>query len=174
MSFTKARTMVRAQHFNNQKEFYAWKKPVGMPSNPARGYKNSGWLGYGDFLGNAFMSFTKARTMVRAQHFNNQKEFYAWKKPVGMPSSPHRTYADSGWLGYGDFLGTGNPTNQTVFFSFTKARSIVRAQQLADVKAFWKWKKPVGMPSNPNVLYKHSGWTNWYDFLGNKKGGQNE
>jgi hypothetical protein len=114
-----------------------------------------------------FMSLSTARTMVRAQHFNNQKEFYAWKKPVGMPSSPHRVYKNSGWLGYGDFLGNA-------FMSFTKARTLARAQQLADVKAFWKWKKPVGMPSHPNVLYKHSGWTNWYDFLGNKKGGQNE
>ena len=52
-----------------------------------------------------FMPFIKARVLARAQHFSNLREFNNWKKPEGMPSNPNKIYADSGWLGYGDFLG---------------------------------------------------------------------
>jgi hypothetical protein len=28
------------------------------------------------------------------------------KRPAIVPSSPHKTYADEGWLSWGDWLGT--------------------------------------------------------------------
>ena len=83
------------------------------------------------------MSFTKARSLARAQHFTNVEEFYKWEKPKGMqgmPGSPHRTYKSSGWKGWGDFLGTGNTSPQASFMSFTKARSLARAQHFTSHK----------------------------------------
>ena len=105
MPFIKARALVCTQQFTSQIEFYQWTKPEGMPSNPNATYVDSGWLGWKDFLGTEFMSFAKARVLARAQHFTNKKGFLQWKKPKGMPSNPNQVYADSGWIGYGDFLG---------------------------------------------------------------------
>ena len=169
LPFEEARDLARAQHFTGQKRFYKWEKPKGMPSNPHRTYKSSGWKGYGDFLGTgntspqaSFMSFTKARSLARAQHFTSQKEFYKWEKlkgMQGMPSQPYEIYKSSGWKGWGDFLGTGNTSPQASFMSFTKARSLARAQHFTNAEGFYKWEKPKeGMPSNPHKTYKSSGW----------------
>jgi hypothetical protein len=106
--------LARAQGFKNNNEFQAWKKPVGMPSSPNDKYKDSGWRGLGDFLGNgnichsdmAFLPFEKARILARAQGFKRQNEFNAWKKPQGMPSAPFRMYKDLGWRGMEDFLNS--------------------------------------------------------------------
>ena len=39
----------------NLKEWQSWRKehrPINIPANPNTLYKNKGWKGYGDFLGN--------------------------------------------------------------------------------------------------------------------------
>jgi hypothetical protein len=172
MPFIEARSLARAQHFTNVSEFSKWKKPKGMPSHPNATYVDSGWLGWKDFLGTEFMSFAKARVLARAQHFTNKKGFLQWKKPKGMPCSPHVKYADSGWINWGDFLGTGN-VHEKDFMSFIKARVLARAQHFSNLREFNNWKKPEGMPSNPNKIYADSGWLGYGDFLGNKKGKDN-
>jgi hypothetical protein len=120
-----------------------------------------------------YVSFSEARALARKQNFKTLKEFDAWKKPEGMPSHPHTMYANSGWFGYGDFLGTGN-VREKVFMSFTKARALARKQSFNNVRGFLAWNKPRDVPSNPDKSYADSGWTNWYDFLGIKKGGNHD
>jgi hypothetical protein len=178
LTFTKARTATRAQHFKNQKQFKQWKKIVGIPSGPDGVYADFGWSGWGDFLGTGnvfkknFLPFTEARTLTQKQGFRNMQEFNAWRKPEGIPGSPNITYTStsSGWTNWGDFLGNGNvsPLRKN-FLSFTKARALTRKQKFKSVRAFCTWVKPEGVPCNPHFSYKASGWTNWYDFLGNKE-----
>jgi len=171
MPFKKARTLARAQHFVNFLEFITWTKPEGMPSSPSRIYKDTGWLGNGDFLGTGnklykeFVPFTKARSLARSKHFTNSEEFKAWPKPEGIPSNPNRTYIESGWINWADFLGTAN-MHKKVFLSFAKARALTRAQHFTNTKGFWVWRKPEGVPSAPDVIYADSGWISWGDFLG--------
>jgi len=168
MSFTAARTLTHAQHFSNNVEFKQWDKPKGMPGDPSSKYKDSGWVNWGDFLGNGnayrgtFLSFTKARALARTQHFTGEVEFKNWKRPEGMPSDPSKYYKDSGWRGMKNFIGTE-------YLSFTKARTLARAQHFKTMREFDVWNKPVGMPRIPDSLYKHTGWVNWYDFLGKKE-----
>jgi hypothetical protein len=86
----------------------------------------------------------------------------------GNAKPPDEAYKNSGWAGYGDFLGTGIISSQkTVHMTFTVARTRARAQHLTGKETFSNWSKPAGMPSHPDRVYKSSGWTNWYDFLGN-------
>lgn len=120
--------------------------------------------------GRIYIPFSEARTLTRAQKLSSAKEFHAWKKPEGMPSHPESHYKTSGWLGYGDFLGTGTiRTGNREFMSFIKARTLAQAQLLAGARDFDCWNKPEGMPSNPNRIYKNSGWLGWFNFLGNKR-----
>ena len=166
--FTKARALARKQGFRNTKEFQVWRKPEGMPSEPSEVYVDSGWSGFGDFLGTGnvseknFMPFTKARALARKQGFKGQRDFYVWSKPEGVPSSPRVAYAKSGWCGWGDFLGTGNYLFGN-FMSFTKARALVRKQKFTSKLEYQAWVKPEGMPGNPYVVYADSGWSGWGD-----------
>jgi len=71
-----------------------------------------------------FMPFIEARSLARAQHLTGENGFRNWDRPEGMPSQPDSKYKDSGWVNWGEFLGTGNVHSKT-FLSFTKARMLV-------------------------------------------------
>ena len=56
-----------------------------------------------------FRTFEEARTYVRELGLKSWREWWAWSKsgarPHDIPSKPHTTYASSGYLSIGDFLG---------------------------------------------------------------------
>jgi hypothetical protein len=98
------------------------------------------------------------------------------KKPEDIPASPERIYRDKGWVGMGDWLGTGTVANRSVNFrSFNDARSFVRGLDLKSGTGWRKYrrgeltskgKKPKDIPSNPNLVYRDVGWVSWGDWLG--------
>ena len=124
-TFEDARAHVRTLGLKSTKEWEAWKssgaRPHDIPAGPEKTYKSSGWLSFGDFLGYAvgkeaqfrprtnFRSFEDARAYVRTFGLKSVKEWEAWtssgKRPHDIPSNPYATYASSGWLSYGDFVG---------------------------------------------------------------------
>ena len=62
------------------------------------------------------------------------------------------------------------------YLQFVKAREYVRNQNLESTKAWKKWsngtfegkeRRPDFIPSNPDIVYRNDGWTNWSDWLGN-------
>lgn len=119
--FDEARDFARSLKLKNQKEWQAFAKsgarPPGVPSNPARVYKHSGWINWSDFLrtknvGGPYRSFNEALAYVRSQKLNGVKEWRALCKagnrPSDIPANPDKFYRDNGWTGWGDFLRTGN------------------------------------------------------------------
>jgi hypothetical protein len=119
--FDEAREYAKSLDLKNQKEWEAFSKsgnrPKDIPSNPDRLYKDSGWTGYGDWLGTGnvcrgdWCPFEEAREHVKSLGLKGLKEWHAFSKsgnrPKDIPSNPHQIYKDSGWTGYGDWLGTG-------------------------------------------------------------------
>ncbi|GHP05503.1 hypothetical protein PPROV_000425300 [Pycnococcus provasolii] len=189
-TFEDARVYVRTLGLKSQKDWQAWsksgKRPHDIPSAPNVTYASSGWTSYGDFLGYAdgkvagsYHSFEDARTYVRKLGLKSVKEWHAWSKsgarPLDIPSTPHLTYASSGWLSYPDFLGyavgkKAQVRQRTDFLSFEDARAYVRKLGL---KSFREWKawsssdaRPHDIPSRPDQTYASSGWTSYGDFLG--------
>ena len=124
-SFEEARAYVHTLSLKSQEEWHGWSasraRPYDIPGNPQKYYASSGWLSYGDFLGYAvgeeaharsrtgFRSFEDARAYVHKLGLMSSKEWEAWSasgaRPYDIPSNPQVTYASSGWLSYGDFLG---------------------------------------------------------------------
>ena len=50
------------------------------------------------------------------------------KKPDDIPANPHQIYANDGWAGMGDWLGTGTvATHLRQYRSFKEARAFVRS-----------------------------------------------
>ena len=112
-------------------------------------------------------TFEAARAFVHALQLKSRP---AWReycdsgnKPADIPFNPDTVYATEGWLGYGDWLGTGRIADHLrEYRSFKKARAFVRSLSL---KSSVEWttyctsrKKPADIPAHPNGTYAHDGW----------------
>jgi len=91
-------------------------KPDDIPTSPDRTYKDKGWVSMGDWLGTGyvasrnrkFLSYEEARVFV---HKLGLKSGADWKKysqstqrPDNIPTTPARSYKDSGWVSMRDWL----------------------------------------------------------------------
>jgi superfamily II DNA or RNA helicase len=186
-SFDKARTFVRSLRLKSYSEWRAYvrsgKKPTDIPSNPSLVYGNDGWSGWGDWLGTgavatrfrSYQNFKKARAFARRLGFKSSDEWRAHcksgKRPDDIPASPNETYADTGWAGWGDWLGTGTVANSLrQYRPFKEARAFARSRGL---KTNTEWrdycksgKKPNDIPTVPDRTHAATGWTGWGDWLG--------
>jgi superfamily II DNA or RNA helicase len=169
------------------------KLPEDIPANPNQTYSRQGWVGMGDWLGTGtianyrreYRSFREARAFVRGLGLRSRDEWNAFCQgempekgtlPPDIPMAPHSRYADQGWSGMGDWLGTGIvSTNLRKFCSFQKARAFARHLGLrnrSEWKEFCKGNMPdkgalpADIPSNPNRTYVNKGWSGMGDWLG--------
>ena len=116
--------------------------------------------------GTEFLAFDAARAYAREQNIGTQTEWHAWSKsterPPDIPSHPERTYAEEGWEGWRDWLGTE-------FLAFDAARTYAREQKLGSPEEWRTWskekKRPRLIPSNPQQIYAGKGWVSWGDWL---------
>jgi superfamily II DNA or RNA helicase len=195
-SFQTARTFMRGLKLKNESEWIAFCKgrlpekgtlPADIPISPRVVYAKQGWAGLGDWLGTGFVAtrrriywpFHKARTFARSLGLKNQDEWFDFckgklpekgKAPPNISATPHNTYADKGWNGWGDWLGTNNvATYNRDYRKFENARTFVRSLGLknrAEWQEFCKQSLPFDIPANPNRVYADKGWTGMGDWLG--------
>jgi superfamily II DNA or RNA helicase len=186
-SFEEARAFVHQLQLKNQKEWFAWTKttdkPLDIPANPHRVYKDKGWISLGDWIGTGtiapfnrdYRSFEDARAFVRQFQFKNHKEWSDWvktdAKPENIPANPSLVYKESGWKGFGDWLGTGTiATFQRVYLPFEEARTFVSSLNIRSRNEWVNWAKsqsrPEEIPKAPSLVYKDKGWSGWGDWLG--------
>jgi superfamily II DNA or RNA helicase len=137
LSFPEARDYARSLSLRNGKEWNAHcksgKLPANIPAMPGRVYKDSGWISMGDWLGTdevastkrQFRPFNETRAFVRARGFRNKTEHDTWartdNRPADIPALPSRTYAKTGWLCWGDYLGTFNQWNRPSVLAFVSS-----------------------------------------------------
>jgi hypothetical protein len=132
--------------------------------------------GWEDFLSadlaRQYRSFAEARIYARNLNLNGrgdwEKVSQSGERPDDIPSSPNRTYKDSGWISWGDFLGTGN-VNKKNFRPFEETKKVAYDLKLNGMADWQEWsksdKRPDDIPSTPDKAYKDS-WISWGDFLG--------
>jgi superfamily II DNA or RNA helicase len=177
-SFQKARSFVRGLGLKSANEWYAYcksgKKPNDIPAEP-RYYEGAGWAGFQDWLGTGCRSFEEARAFARSLNLNSHAEWLTYcksgKKPDDVPASPIKAYANDGWSGWGDWLGTGNVANQLrPYRSFIEARAFVRSLGLRSSDEWRAYcrsgKKPHDIPFKPDNGYADQGWAGMGDWLG--------
>jgi hypothetical protein len=186
-SFKQARRFARGLKLKSGKEWKAYcasgKRPADIPTDPRGVYANDGWIGMGDWLGTGkippgqFRSFKQSRTYVRGLKFKSRGEWQAYcksgKKPADIPHAPQSAYANDGWAGMGDWLGTGTvATNLRQYRSFKRARAFVRSLGL---KSETQWRdycksgrKAADIPAKPARTYAEAGWAGYGDWLGNE------
>ena len=161
--------------------------PNDIPANPQSTYKGVGWKGMADWIGSGrvllnnrqLFEFNAARTYVHSLKIEGQKEWFKFTKsqkfPDFLPKQPNRYYAESGWISFGDWLGTGYVApSRREFLKFEFAKKYV---QKLKIKSAQDWRKfirgeltgiviPSYIPKNPDQKYK-SEWVSWSDWLGN-------
>jgi hypothetical protein len=158
-------------------------------------YKNLGWKGYPDWLTKegkvrnlgGHMPFESARAFVHTLGLKVTKEWFQYargkmphkgKLPPGIPVKPDCKYANEGWAGMADWLGSGLVVPRLrKFKSFEDSRLFARRLRL---KTLNEWRmycagKLAGTPLLPNDIPKHphqvfqgKGFTNYSDWLGNQ------
>jgi Phage-integrase repeat unit len=145
--FDDARTFVQSVGLRNQAEWRRWAKtdakPHDIPAGPPHIYKDQGWQGWGDWLGTGnthrrdevHREFADARSFARSLSLVNREAWKVWarspERPLDIPALPNDVYANTGWLGWGDWLGTGNlRTRDIVFRPFQEARAFARSLRL--------------------------------------------
>jgi hypothetical protein len=156
------------------------KKPHDIPSGPISVYAKSGWVSWGHWLGTdtiatrlrQYRSFKEARKFARRLGLKSSTAWFDYcrsgEKPTDIPYNPQLTYAEVGWAGYGDWLGTGRAAPGT-FRSFKLARDYVHRLGLKS-KTQWNeycasGKKPADIPAAPQAVYAEAGWAGYGDWL---------
>jgi hypothetical protein len=119
--------------------------------------------------------FIEARAFVRRLGLKSYTQWENYtksgKKPADIPEAPFAVYADVGWVGMGDWLGTGVvATYLRQYRSFDQARRFVHHLSLKSVGEWFDYcrsdKKPADIPVHPDRGYAKDGWTGWGDWLG--------
>jgi predicted helicase len=155
------------------------KKPADIPTNPNKIYPQSGWAGWGDWLGTGrrrgvgWRPLRDARGYVRRLDLKSEHEWRDYcksgKKPADIPFAPAYTYAKTGWAGWGDWLGTGRRRG-VGWRPLRDARAYARGLGLRSAKEWRDYcksgKKPADIPVKPYNVYATDGWSGWGDWLG--------
>jgi hypothetical protein len=145
------------------------------------------WLGTGTVAtrNRRYRNFESAKRFIHSLGLKSQKDWFLLNRgelvgagllPPDIPKAPHLTYAQHGWVGWGDWLGTGNPAPGTKKYrTFREARRYVRSLRLESAKQWRSFYRgqlkgkgtlPKDIPVNPDIYYRTRGWTNWGDWLG--------
>ena len=154
LSFEQAREFVRKLGLKNQKQWRKYckskEKPITIPSNPDKTYKNKGWTDFGDWLGTntiapqkrKFLPFEHTRDFVRKLGLKSVAEYenyHKTNKPKQIPYSPQRYYKNKDWKGWGDFLGTGTIATQDTGWSIEKVKELLRS--MIETKIIYEWSE---------------------------------
>ncbi len=197
LSYTKARVFMQHLGLATEAEHRRWAagkrselppRPANIPSNPAMVYRGRGWVGIHDYLGveaeatvkpgSKMRTFAAAREFAQELGLRGQVEWWRWcrgemadrpPRPAGIPVSPQAVYRKRGWLGWGDFLGTGNIARHRVEYrDFETARLFARSLGLCTQTEWRKWLAggacPADIPRRPDVVYRAT-WQGWPDWL---------
>ena len=200
--FEDAREYVRGLHLKSRVEWQAFYKgklpekgpfPADIPLTPDQAYRNKGWVSMGDWLGTGtiapqlrhYRPFQKARAFVIRLNIKNRVEWDLFckgkllakgKLPIDIPAKPERVYKEKGWVGLGDWLGTGAVANfLRKYRPYTRARVFVHKLKLKSQSEWFayckgqmpeKGKLPEDIPRDPFGSYRNKGWVSYGDWLG--------
>jgi superfamily II DNA or RNA helicase len=160
------------------KEWWKFRKrnkiPKVYPAFPEKIY-NKNWK---DIYGRRnFTTFKNAKKFALSLKLSKATDWNLYfknnKRPNFIPWKPQDYYRNTGWSGWGDFLGTGRISDRfkrSYWLKFNDAKKFAKKKSINNRDEWFKFIKqyrPKEVPSNPAVGYKKE-WKGWPDFLGKK------
>ena len=173
-SFEDVKKYVHSLNLKNREDWITWNKsneiPNDIPIAPQNVYKKE-WEGWGNFLGTGviqtqkrqYRTFEDARNFARNLNLKNISEWREYaqsnKRPQDIPSLPHKTYKNQGWVTVGDWLGTNSIASYNrKYRSFDEARKFIRSLKLKNYEEWIEYSKsgnkPDDIPAAPWTVYK--------------------
>jgi len=188
MPFVEARKFVHSLGLSRSNEWFEYcksgEKPADIPTSPRVTYKNKGWVNMGDWLGTkrvanqkrVYLEFSQARKIAQGLKLSGKTAWEKWSsqgnRPSNIPGNPRKVYKDKGWIGWADWLATGNlhpSQKKALYCDFDTAREFVRTKQFRSSKEFELYclgkDKPDFLAPWPTQTYKKE-WKGWPHFLG--------
>jgi hypothetical protein len=190
-SFEDAKKFVHTLELKSEKYWRKFVKsgnlPKDIPSNPNVVYKNKGWIGYPDWLGNKntpdkdkkYRSYEDAKKFVHTLELKSRSQWEQYcksdNKPDDIPMNAARTYKNKGWVGLSDWLGhTTVATNIKSKNYLPWAEAKKEYQKLAkqyNITNFTQWRtffpkhkkllEQLHLPESPWLIYtKQRVWRN--------------
>jgi len=186
-SFNEAKKYMKKFNFNTWGDWQKFAKsnlrPFDIPARPSVIYKDQ-WISLHDFLGSkyiprsarSYLEYNKAKKFIKKFNFKKSDDFYNFIKSKKFPEKilpryPGEVYKNKGWLGWGNFLGTGAIWKKN-FISYNEAKKQVISKNIISKNDYSSKRKKLNLknilPSAPQRTYKKE-WKGWDDFLGKKK-----
>ena len=166
-----ARKFVHTLNLKKQLDWYNYinkhNLPNDIPKYPQSSYQNIGWVDWGDWLGHhnvfkgTYLTYEKAKKLVRKLNFKNKSEWYKFaktKKPKNIPYNPDRDLKD--WKSWQDFLGYEyTAPNQRKFVSYEEAKKYAQEKKIKNLSQWHKLhtnkKIPLKYPYSLVSVYKN-------------------
>lgn len=114
-TYTEAKTAVQALGIKNSKDYPKhYRQDPKLPSSPYQTYASVGWTNWDDFLGkkrnSPYATYFEAQEAAQALRIKSQPDYHKrYRQNPRLPSNPVKTYANTGWTSWYDFLGTDAP-----------------------------------------------------------------
>lgn len=126
-----------------------------------------------------YIDFRSARSFATNLGLSSEREWREYckssEKPKDIPSVPNWTYRENGWLGWGDWLGTGRiKYGGKKYLSFNEAWNRIApiiAKNAIDTQEKWyaNYRKLFSnserIPIAVDNYYKGKGWISWRHWL---------
>jgi len=137
------------------------------------------WLGTQKIHGKYtnYFTYEEAKIFIKPYKLKKVSDWWKFAKSKSrhkkLPYNPQLKYKDNGWSNWSDFLGN-QMAHEINFLEYKKAHIYVKNLNLKGQKEWRKYcesgcknlpKKPLNIPSSPNVIYK-KGWIDWVHWLG--------
>lgn len=179
-SFRRSRKYTRKLGLKTKLEWDNWvktKRNKFIPVNPYNYYMNKGWMGWMDWMDSDYLSFKRARKLIRSLKLKSYKEWLKWLKsgnrPFNMPVSPQLMYKNRGWINWEDWIG-----GYDKYLSYKNAIILVKKMGFKSQNDWFKRydklirSKNLRIPMHPHKVYKKQ-WVSWMKWLStnNKQGG---
>jgi hypothetical protein len=142
-----------------------------LPSNPQQSYAGTSWVSWPMFLRNEaetqFYSYAEAKAKVQEMGIRTNAEYRTgYKRDLRLRSDPDTFYRGKGWVSWPMFLRNEAEIH---FYSYAEAKAKVQDMGITSQRDYRQKREdhPL-LPSNPNMIYKDTGWVSWPMFLRNE------
>ncbi len=165
-NYKQAKKWARASPINSLTEYRKVELPNDIPRNPWTFYKKE-WEGYKKYLNPKpkYMPFLQAKQLMKELEIYNPTQYdeEVDKKKHKLPYSPHKSYKDKGWKGWGDFL-------PNKFISYEAVKEYVKKSGIPTVQIFrevaQKGLLPDCIPRVPDSYFRiRKEWKGADDFV---------
>lgn len=167
-TYEEAQKIVQDKGIQSMSEYKVSYKELGLPSAPASHYKDAGWIDWYMFLGtkpHSLPPYDEAQRIVQENGIGLISEYLSFYKELGLPSQPHITYRDNGWINWFEFFGKKGWAYPT----YEETQRILQEKGINSIPKYKASYKELGLPSAPDRHYIGHGWTGWVDFFAKER-----